>query len=75
MRNIDRLRKMSLYEIAPYLVTRCVEDNSYYDFKGDYIPEYRAFWTSPKQMNREFHDDALQDCLEWLDEEYVNEDV
>ena len=75
MRNIDRLRKMSLDEIAPYLVTKYVEDNSHYDFKGDYIHEYRAFWTSPKQMNREFHDDALQDCLEWLDEEYIDEDV
>ena len=60
------------YEVFCFVA---VHDNSHYDLKGDYIPEYRAFWTSPKQMKREFHDDALQDCLEWLDEEYTKEDI
>lgn len=54
---------MSLDEIAPYLVTKYVEDNSHYDFNGDYIPEYMAFWTSPKQMKKVFYRRILENYI------------
>lgn len=65
---------MSVEELAPYLVTKYVEDNSHQDFKSDKTPENRAFWTSPNRMKWEFHNDAIQDCIKWLNEEYIRED-
>lgn len=60
MRNIDRLRVMSLEELAPYLVHRTVIDKS-------------QFWRSPNGFIFSNQDAAIDDCIHWLDKEYHKE--
>lgn len=60
MRNIDRLRAMSLEEIAPYLVHRTIIDKS-------------QFWRSPNGFIFSNQDAAIEDCIHWLDKEYHRE--
>ncbi len=60
MRNIDRLRAMSLEEIAPYLV------------KKIYVGEI-AYWYSPSGYIFENYDAAIDNCIHWLDKEYHKE--
>lgn len=75
MRNIDRLRQISLEELAPLLI-HCEEiDTGDYDWDENPIPYYETFWFSPS--GNEFVDyfgegykDALQDCIKWLDSEF-----
>ena len=59
MRNIDRIRQMSLEELAPLLVKRET-------MEGDY------FYTSPSSSSEEFitERDVIEDCIRWLDTEY-----
>lgn len=60
MRNIDRLRVMSLEELAPYLVHRTVIDKS-------------QFWLSPNGFIFRNEEDAIENCIHWLDGEYYRE--
>lgn len=60
MRNIDRLRVMSLEELAPYLVYRTVIDKS-------------QFWRSPSGYVFNNKDVAIENCIHWLDGEYHKE--
>lgn len=60
MRNIDRLRVMSLEELAPYLVHRIVIDKS-------------QFWRSPNGFIFNNQDAAIENCIHWLDKEYHKE--
>lgn len=58
MRNIDRIRQMSLEELAPYFV----KDETFGFENPCYLsPSGRKFLTE---------DDAIGDCIEWLDSEY-----
>lgn len=50
MRNIDRLRVMSLEELAPYLVHRTVIDKS-------------QFWRSPSGYAFSNQDAAIENCI------------
>ena len=61
MRNIDRLRAMSLEEIAPYFVHRTM------------INELEV-WCSPSGYTFRNKDDAIDYCIYWLDKEYYKED-
>ena len=60
MRNIDRLRSMSLEEIAPYLVYRTMINKS-------------EVWYSPSGYTFSNKDAAIENCIHWLDKEYHKE--
>lgn len=60
MRNIDRLRVMSLEELAPYLVHRTIIDKS-------------KVWRSPTGYIFSNKDAAIENCIHWLDGEYHRE--
>ena len=60
MRNIDRLRAMSLEEIAPYLVYRTMINKS-------------EVWYSPSGYTFSNKDAAIENCIHWLDKEYHKE--
>ena len=60
MRNIDRLRSMSLEEIAPYLVYRTMINKS-------------EVWYSPSGYTFSNQDAAIENCINWLDKEYHKE--
>lgn len=75
MRNIDRIRQMSLEELAPLLVYYTEKDIGDYDWDENSIPYYVSMWHSPS--GNDFQDyggngyqDAIDDCIEWLDSEY-----
>ena len=60
MRNIDRLRAMSLEEIAPYLVHRTMINKS-------------EVWYIPSGYTFSNQDAAIENCIHWLDKEYHKE--
>lgn len=60
MRNIDRLRVMSLEELTPYLVHRTM------------INELEV-WCSPSECTFRDKDAAIENCIHWLDKEYHKE--
>lgn len=60
MRNIDRLRAMSLEEIAPYFVHRTMVNES-------------EVWCSPSGYTFSNKDAAIENCIHWLDKEYYKE--
>lgn len=75
MRNIDRIRQMSLEELAPLLVFSTEENIGDYDYEGNLIPYYTTVWHSPSGVS--FQDygcndyqDAINDCIKWSDSEY-----
>lgn len=79
MRNIDRIRQMSLEELAPLLVYSTEEDIGDYDYDENRLPWYVTFWYSPS--GNCFQDyvgngmqEAIDDCIEWLNSEYVRGD-
>ena len=59
LRRIDRIRKMSLDELSPYLVHKSSQTDK---------------WLSPSGRTYEYYDNALTDCEEWLDGEYKKEE-
>lgn len=59
IRRIDRIRKMSLDELSPYLVHKASLTDK---------------WLSPSGRSYEYYDNALTDCEEWLDGEYNREE-
>lgn len=63
MRNIDRIRQMSLEELAPYFV----KDETF-EFNSPCFtsPSGDEFWTE---------EDAIDDCIRWLNKEYYDEDL
>lgn len=74
MRNIDRIRQMSLEELAPLLVYSTEKDIGDYDGDENPIHWYVTFWYSPSGAH--FQDymgngqqEAIEDCIEWLDSE------
>lgn len=60
MRNIDRLRSMSLEEIATYLVYRTMINKL-------------EVWCSPSGYTFSNKDAAIENCIHWLDKEYHKE--
>ena len=79
MRNIDRIRKMSLEELAPLLIYSKEKDIGDYDWDENPIPYYVTFWYSPSGNYFQYYggneeQEAIDDCIEWLDSEYGEED-
>ena len=60
MRNIDRLRAMSLEEIALYLVHKTIINKS-------------EVWCSPSGYTFSNKYAAIENCIHWLDKEYHKE--
>lgn len=58
MRNIDRIRQMSLEELAPLLVN------------DEIIELDELCFTSPSGARFCNEEDAIEDCIEWLDSEH-----
>lgn len=60
MRNVDRLRSMSLEELAPYLICKVIVGEE-------------AIWHSPGGYTFTNYDAAIENCIHWLDKEYHKE--
>lgn len=78
MKNIDRIRHMSLDELAQLLVYSSEEDIGDCDWDENSIPYYVTFWHSPS--GNCFQDyvgngqsEAIDDCIKWLDSECMRE--
>ena len=70
IRNLDRIRQMSVEELAPLLV------HESYEFDVDYdcdIETYGTIYNSPSGGVFNNYDDALDDCVQWLNEEPKND--
>lgn len=66
IRNIDRIRAMSLEELAPLLI-KCYRTVDEY---VDYLEIYRYRESSPSGRAFGDYEDAYEDCIKWLDNEY-----
>lgn len=76
MRQIDRIRRMSLEEMAPLLVQSTeVEDIGDYDWDENPIAWYVTVWHSPSGDVFYDHQDAINDCIQWLGSELLIEDT
>ena len=60
MRNIDRIRQMSLEELAPYFV----HDKTVRDWEDEFMA-----YVSPSGRQHVSYEEALKDCIDWLNSE------
>lgn len=65
MRNIDRIRQMLLEKIAPYLVRSKI----IYDWEDEF-----EVYVSPSGLQYLSYEEAIDDCIKWLNSEYKGED-
>ena len=72
IRNLDRIRQMSVEELAPLLVHESYELDVDYDFDENPIETYDTVYNSPSGGVFDNYDDALDDCVQWLNEEPKN---
>lgn len=72
IRNLDRIRQMSVEELAPLLVHESYEFDVDYDWENP-IETYDAVYNSPSGGVFNNYDDALNDCIQWLNEEPKND--
>lgn len=68
MRNLDSLRIMPVSELAEYLVRLDIKSTS------DILDENLCLagnlvWQSPSKKHFEYRDEAIEDCIQWLNEE------
>lgn len=76
MRNIDRIRQMSLEELAQLLVHEEQIDIGDFDWDENPISYYQTFWYSPSGNyfmdygDEEGYKEAIEDCIKWLDSEW-----
>ena len=66
IRNLDRIRQMSVEELAPLLVHESYEFDVDYDWD---IETYDTIYNSPSGGVFNNYDDALDDCVQWLNAE------
>lgn len=62
MRNLDILRVMSVSELAEYLVRLDIKSTA------DILDE-NLVWQSPSKKQFKYRDEAIEDCIQWLNEE------
>lgn len=58
LRWLDAIRLMSVDELAPYLV------------KEEFTFRDGTWWKSPSGNQFDYYDDALEDCIKWLNSKY-----
>lgn len=63
MRNLDRLMQMPLEELAPYFVK---DETKAFDDPCLTSPSGSRFWDE---------EDAIEDCIEWLESDVLSEDT
>ena len=68
MRNLDSLRIMPVSELAEYLVRLDIKSTA------DILDEKLCLagnlvWQSPSKKHFEYRDEAIEDCIQWLNEE------
>ena len=68
---MDRLRAMYLEEIAPLLIREQLTEDGY---KGSWLENYKTIWISPSCNKYDYYDDALEDCIRFLDREYKRDE-
>lgn len=73
MRNVDRIRQMSLEELAPLLIHSEEIDIGDYDWDENPISWYVTRWFSPSGREFTEQEDAIEDCINWLDSERIEE--
>lgn len=76
MRQIDRIRKMSLEELAPLLVYSKETDVGDYDWDENPISFYQTFYYSPsgEHFDENSYEEAIADAINWLDSDYIAPD-
>lgn len=75
MRNIDRIREMSVEELASFLVYSTEEDIGDYDWDENPISWYVTVWHSPSGNVFDDYQGAINDCIQWLGSEPLTEDT
>lgn len=75
IRNIDRIRQISLEELAPLFVYSKEIDIGDFDYDENPISFYETFWYSPSgkcfvDYYGEGYKEAVEDCIKWLDSEW-----
>lgn len=73
IRNLDRIRQMSVEELAPLLVHDSYEYDVDYDWDENPIETHDIVYNSPSGGVFNNYDDALDDCMQWLNEEPKND--
>ena len=68
MRNLDRLRIMPVEDFAEFLVRLDIKSTA------DILDENLCLagnlvWQSPSKKHFEYRDEAIEDCIKWLNEE------
>lgn len=68
MRNLDRLRIMPVEDLAEFLVRLDLKSTT------DILDENLCLagnlvWRSPSKKHFEYRNDAIDDCVKWLNEE------
>ena len=68
MRNLDSLRIMPVSELAEYLVRLDIKSTA------DILDENLCLagnlvWQSPSKKHFEYRDEAIEDCIQWLNKE------
>lgn len=58
LRWLDAIRLMSVDELAPYFV------------KEEFTFKDGTWWKSPSGNKFDYYDDALEDCIKWLNSRY-----
>lgn len=74
IRNLDRIRQMSVEELAPLLVHDSYECDVDYDWDENPIETYDIIYNSPSGGVFDNYDDALDDCAQWLNAEPENDE-
>lgn len=69
IRNIDRIRKMSLEELAPLLIRSTWISKNFNHNQGR-ISLRKVEWFSPSGQKYETKEEAVEDCIKWLDSEW-----
>lgn len=75
IRNVDRIRQMSLEELAPLLIRSEEIDIGDYDWDENPISWYVTRWFSPSGRDFWEHEEAINDCVKWLDSEWDNQEI
>lgn len=69
IRNIDRIRKMSLEELALLLI-RSTWISKNFNYNQGHISLRKVEWFSPSGQKYETKEEAIEDCIKWLDSEW-----
>lgn len=69
IRNIDRIRKMSLEELAPLLIHSTWVSKNFNHNQG-HVSLRKVEYFSPSGQKFDTKGDAIADCVKWLDSEW-----